>query len=438
MKQCFSRCLITETPMAETFAAETSVLLHPERWGRLRARFEVVKPRKMLALDGGGIRGLISLGILQRLEECLAALSGKGDAFRLCDFFDYIGGTSTGAIIAAGLACGMSVKALIEFYQASGRDMFEKARLDKRLVNFYSADPLRQRLKEVFNVSEDGTYDQNSPDRDLSPDGLRCLLLVVTRNATTDSPWPISSNPDARYNDPTRRDCNLRIPLWQLVRASTAAPIYFPPEILKWDVTDRLKTFTFVDGGMTPYNNPAFLMYRMATHPLYRLQWKTGESNLLVVSVGTGMADDPSFNTNINIASNLAGLPSTLMRGIQIEQDINCRTIGRCSYGDFIDRELRDLTCRNAGIDCSVDQWNEAAHLPLASDLGRAFLYARYNADLSAGGLDALGCGEMDAGKVQKLDAVDQIDNLLQIGNKAGQKIKAEHFGVFAENLASA
>ncbi len=44
----------------------------------------------MLALAGGGIRGLISLGILKRLEESLAAVSGSGSAFRLCDFFDYI------------------------------------------------------------------------------------------------------------------------------------------------------------------------------------------------------------------------------------------------------------------------------------------------------------------------------------------------------------
>ncbi len=69
----------------------------------------------------------------------------------------------------------------------------------------------------------------------LEPNNLKCLLLVVTKNVTTDSPWPISSNPEAKYNDMGRKDCNLKIPLWQLVRASTAAPVYFPPEILQWD-----------------------------------------------------------------------------------------------------------------------------------------------------------------------------------------------------------
>jgi uncharacterized protein len=408
---------------------------YPERWGRLLPRYEVEKPRKMLALDGGGIRGLITLGILKRMEELLAPGSGRGSAFRLCDYFDYIAGTSTGAIIAAGLARGLSVQELIAFYRESGRNMFEKARLDKRLVNFYTADPLRQQLQKVFNADENNHYDPNAPDKDLSPDNLHCLLLVVTRNVTTDSPWPISSNPAARYNDPKRPDCNLRIPLWQLVRASTAAPVYFPPEILRWDPTDSLKTFTFVDGGMTPYNNPAFLLFRMATHPTYRLNWQTGERQLLLISVGTGAAADPRFKNNINIAANLASLPGALMHGSQIDQDINCRVLGRCTYGDFIDRELRDLTCRDSDGDCTIEEWQKTEHTPLTQDLGRAFLYARYNADLSREGLDALGCSHLDPEKVQKLDAVEQIENLLQIGIASAKQVALQHFGSFVQQV---
>jgi hypothetical protein len=186
---------------------------------------------------------------------------------------------------------------------------------------------------------------------------------------------------------------------------------------------------------MTPYNNPAFLLFRMATHPPYRLEWKSGEKDLLLISVGTGMADDPSFKSNLNIVSNLAGIPGTLLHAIQIDQDINCRIAGRCTYGDFIDREIRDLTCRDADIECTVEEWQIADHTSLDRDLGRAFLYARYNADLSRDGLDALGCSNMDPEKVQKLDGVDQIDNLLQIGLSAGKKIKLEHLGFFAQKV---
>ena len=68
----------------------------------------------------------------------------------------------------------------------------------------------------------------------------------------------------------------------------------------------------------------------------------------------------------------------------------------------------------------------------------RCRLHARCNADLSAEGLSALGCGNMDPEKVQKLDAVDQIGNLLKIGVSAGEKIRLEHFGPFAQQAATA
>jgi len=411
--------------------ANRPLLLYPDRWGHLRSRYEEIKPRKMLALDGGGIRGRITLGILERMEELLAKDSGAPDDFRLCDYFDYIAGTSTGAIIAAGLARGMRVAELIKFYRDTGEAMFEKTILLKRLASFYDADPLKAQLRAVFNRDVNGRHDPDAKDTDLFPDNLRCLLLIVTRNITTDSPWLVSSNPDAKYNDPKRRDCNLRIPLWQLVRASTAAPVYFPPETLKWDPTDPLKTFVFVDGGVTPYNNPAFLLYRMATQRPYRLEWRTGERKLLLVSVGTGASSKPSFKTNVNIGSNLVGLPGALMYGIQVDQDINCRVFGRCTHGDLIDREVYDLTCRDTDEGCSPEDWLTAPHLPLSDDLGRAFLYARYNADLSREGLDKLGLEDLDPEKLQQMDSVDQIDNLLEVGRAAARSVDLTHFGPF-------
>src|SRR3954449_8490215 len=65
-------------------------------------------PKRILSLDGGGIRGILTLEYLDAIEGMLKNRSGRED-FLLCDYFDLIGGTSTGSIIAAGLACGMSV-----------------------------------------------------------------------------------------------------------------------------------------------------------------------------------------------------------------------------------------------------------------------------------------------------------------------------------------
>jgi patatin-like phospholipase/acyl hydrolase len=73
-------------------------------WGDLTDRYSADAPRKLLALDGGGIRGVMTLGILKKIEETVGQ--------PLWQYFDYIAGTSTGAIIAAALARGMSVDEL--------------------------------------------------------------------------------------------------------------------------------------------------------------------------------------------------------------------------------------------------------------------------------------------------------------------------------------
>jgi hypothetical protein len=394
-------------------------MTNKELWGPLADRYSKAAPRKMLALDGGGIRGVMTLSILKAIETQLKQ--------PLWQYFDYIAGTSTGAIIAAGLARGMSVDQLITFYRDTGTEMFQRTRFLERLNSLYRNGPLEQQLKQVFGS-----------DTDLKPGDLKTLLLVVTRNVTTDSPWPISSNPEARYNLLARTDCNLCIPLWKLVRASTAAPIYFPPEVIQVDPHDDKKTFVFVDGGVTPYNNPAFVLYRFATDPAYRLEWPKGERNLLLISVGTGAAatagaaaSDPDHN----LVSTGLGIPSALMYGSLVDQDINCRAIGRCTYGDVIDRELLDMVPREGPDEGTVAERVRRPRVPLSQDLGRSFLYARYNVDLSDEGLARLRLGHVNSEDAQKLDKADQehIALLLKIGSKAAEQVNVrDHFGAFA------
>src|SRR5580692_6766669 len=102
---------------------------NPECWKDLLGRYQEKRPRRMLALDGGGIRGLIALGILEKIE---ALVAGKPGA-RLCNYFDYIAGTSTGAIIAAGLARGMTTADLIDFYNSCGKQMFDPSFVIERI-----------------------------------------------------------------------------------------------------------------------------------------------------------------------------------------------------------------------------------------------------------------------------------------------------------------
>lgn len=380
-------------------------------WGPLQQRYETAQPRKMLSLDGGGIRGVLTLEILFELETQLKKELNAGDDFRLSDFFDYIGGTSTGAIIAAGLSLGKSVQQMLDFYEQKGEAMFDKAFLLKKVKYFYNEGPLLNELKNTFG----------SGDIDLKSGIFKTLLLVVTMNRSTDSPWPISNNPNAIFNNPGNADCNLRIPLYQLVRASTAAPAYFRPETLQWDANDPEKTFVFVDGGVTPYNNPAFLMYRMATQKAYDLNWKTGEKELLIVSVGTGSVPSPGAYDNLLVT--LKELPGNLMYAMQVDQDINCRTVGRCVFGAPIDSELGDMI--------PLDE--NGKPLGLDSDASRHFTYIRYNADLSEEGLKKAGLAHIDSDDVRQMDSVKFIPQLREVGRTIGkQQVNVEeHFHSF-------
>jgi uncharacterized protein len=385
-------------------------------WGHLSARYQTSRPRRILALDGGGIRGVITLEVLRKLEDLLRARYARGSDFRLSEFFDYIGGTSTGAIIAASLARGMSVDAVQRFYLDFGTEIFRKRPWFERLSSLYDNGPLERKLREVYGEKTT-----------LEPPGLDTLLLVVTRNATTDSAWPITSNPAAKYNALARRDCNLRIPLWQLVRASTAAPVFFRPEVVRWDPTDPAKSFVFVDGGTTSYNCPAFLMVRMATEPAYRLGWARGERQLLVVSIGTGSA--PVFGNEADfpdgsLIANVQQTLKALMSQGQVDQDVNCRTIGRCTHGGPLDRELGDLIPVDA----------QGCPIALDVDLGRAFLYARYDAELTFTGLARLKLDRVvDAARVAPLDAVEAMDDLSCVGKGLAAQVDLEHFGALAD-----
>jgi patatin-like phospholipase/acyl hydrolase len=68
-------------------------------------------PKRILSLDGGGVRGVLTLGFLKRIEDLLRTRHGRPD-LTLADYFDLIGGTSTGAVIAAGLALGLDVASI--------------------------------------------------------------------------------------------------------------------------------------------------------------------------------------------------------------------------------------------------------------------------------------------------------------------------------------
>ena len=96
------------------------------------------------------------------------------------------------------------------------------------------------------------------------------------------------------------------------------------------------------------------------------------------------------------------------------EQDFLCRILGKCLAGDLLDSEVG--TVIRQGV----------------PNVPKLFTYARYNAELSREGLDALGLDHINPVHVQQMDSVDHIGEMQEVGRAlAQQKVKAEHFAGF-------
>jgi predicted acylesterase/phospholipase RssA len=394
-------------------------------------------PKKLLAIDGGGIRGLIAIEFLARIERLLRERLERNDLV-LGDYFDYVAGTSTGAILATLISLGYTMDEIRDFYVLGAHLMFEPANVFQRIARG-SSGPLATLVglfgilfanPEIFTPAKltKAIVERCGADTTLGSEKLRTLLMIVMRNVSTDSPWWISNNPRAKYNLPRlgsdgNEHSNLDIPLWKLVRASTAAPIFFPPEEIA--VPGSPKPFIFQDGGVTVHNNPAFHLFLMATLSTYNLGWAPGEKNLLLVSVGTGLCEsaDPNLTVKqMKVLYNAQALPAALMRGATNEQDLLCRVFGRVLASENApswDTEIGDLIDNTAPV------------------RDKLFTYARYNVELSERGIGGLGLdAPIDPKVVQPLDGVKHVDDLRKIGVAAAARdVRIDEFEDFLSNV---
>lgn len=374
---------------------------------RIRSRdehFAPDGPKRILTLDGGGVRGVLTLGVLEHIEALLRKRHAAGDEFRLSHYFDLVAGTSTGAIIAAALARGMSVGEVQALYLKLAREIFQKSLFRQGVLRAkYSAEKLTAILQEVFG-----------PETTLGSDSLQTGLLVVMKRADTGSPWPVSNNPKGRYYAPLQSPtiANRDYPLWAVVRASTAAPSFFEPELLTIarGPTGTV-TGTFVDGGVSTANNPSLLALRFATLTGYGVSWKTGVDDLLLISVGTGARNPEVVPSNIVAASAIQALVA-LMDDCNAEIETMLQWMSRSNTARDIDREILSLEGDRIG--------------------GQKLLtYQRYNAELSDRGLNQgleLGLDAREIEAVQEMDAPENVDLLLKIGRKIGERVVDAHF----------
>lgn len=221
---------------------------------------------RILALDGGGLRGTFTAAVLAKWDDMLK--SGGGN--NLISHFDLVAGTSTGAILAIGLALGIAPREILEFYQKQGPLIFPKDRkLRHWLKSKHESSTLRDLLYKVYG------------DRKITESSC-CRLVIPTVRAKHGQAEAIvtAHSPD--------RTAFRDIPAVEAALASSAAPTYFDESI--WD--GPVAPESFLDGGVWA-NNPILPALAEAVRYL-----KIPLDRIDVLSVGT-MGSESDFTESL-------------------------------------------------------------------------------------------------------------------------------------------
>jgi uncharacterized protein len=372
-------------------------------------------PKRMLALDGGGVRGILTLQFLRRIESILRQRR-QDSKLVLADYFDLIGGTSTGAIIAAGLALGFNVDKIELLYRDLAGRIFAKP-----LFRIGAIVPKFGRAKLIAALQ-----DAYGASTTIGSSDLRTGLMIMTKRMDTGSPWPLTNHPDDPYYSPVvgkKRVGNANMLLWQVVRASTAAPHYFRPEELEVGQTrdpqtgkTMVEVGQFVDGGVSTANNPSLQLLKVALLKGFAFRWKPGEHNLLLISVGTGLRDrrrGKASGFGATAGAFAARAILSIMDDCNTEVETVMQWLSRTSTARRIDGQIGTL-----GND-------QLATMPL-------FTYQRYNVSFEELWLKqslGLSMSQTELRALELMDCPANMDWLAQLGKAAADALVAEnHF----------
>lgn len=189
---------------------------------------------QVLALDGGGLKGVYTASVIKALEDKL------GDS--VCNHFDIVTGTSTGGLIALALGCGISGDNIQKFYLENAETIFPSSgfvgflRMARTWVSSrYSNKDLEELLKSLL-VDAHGNQQKLGDSR--------CRLVIPTFQATDSLPRLMKTPHDARYR------YDWKLPMWAVGMATSAAPTYLPAY--------TYDSVTYLDGGLWA-NNPSMV-----------------------------------------------------------------------------------------------------------------------------------------------------------------------------------
>ncbi len=364
----------------------------------LRDRLGSIGPKRILAIDGGGIRSLISLGFLERLEAVLREQHNNPN-MRLYEYFDLIGGTSTGAFLAAGLAVGMDMAELKRCYIRLSNKAFAKSSL-KLWELFFKKGPVERELNKTFvNITLDSSEIQTG-------------LCIVTKRADINNIWLFLNHPKdvyySRYGHILLRD---------ILYASLDGKSFLTPRKISLKPNE---TAAFTDAGISIANNPAFQLFQTAVLQGYPFRWPIGENRLLLVSVGAGVMQRrfrvDKITHKLEQDNWKSMIPFLMAEEAGRQNQLILQYLSRSPTPWEVDREAGNLS-----LDLLTPE--------------PALSYLRYDVRMTPEELKRLGFEKTDdiLGSLREMKNPKQTDMLLNIGTACGQSaISANHFpGVF-------
>ena len=208
----------------------------------------------ILAVDGGGTRGIYAAQILARVEDAL------GQPVREC--FELLAGTSTGSIIAGAAAVGIPLSEVVRLFERESPRIFGKARFPACISMFWRSRYYRAPLEKVLEECLPQTI-----LRDISTP-----LMITSADISTGGVHVFKSRYLEDLGEPYERDGDVL--LRDAVLASCAAPTYFDPK--------AVGPYLLTDGGLWA-NNPSIIALTEAIS-----KFRKGVEEVRVFSVGTG------------------------------------------------------------------------------------------------------------------------------------------------------
>jgi predicted acylesterase/phospholipase RssA len=360
-------------------------------------------PKRLLSIDGGGLLGLIPAQALIAIEKQLNEITGQPAP--LCERFDLIGGTSTGAILAAGLALGKSAQELSDFYVQLGPKIFDPSFILTRFWHKYPSGPIEKCLKEKLGAA----VRLGGPE-------LKTKILLITKNVTLGNNWLFTNNAGNKYFDN-----NKDLFLCDIVRASSAAPTYFPPHTIQIpDGQAGPNEYEFIDGGVSSYNNPSLQVFLEATQPEHKLNWPTGAGNLLLISLGTGF-DSVGVPQGKAARYELLDWAHYMIRELMNEANLQQNVLMHL-IGERVSLPTGAPDPALAAAPPGTPDLNALNHVTRTLESTKLLTYQRITVEFGAKRLAQLGLPDVDPAKVREMDAVEEIDNMRRVGQAVAKE----------------